>query len=363
LDWQPKHDALVYRPEQLQRIIGETEDDDDLIKEVGAGYPRFEFEPFGSAYNRYTILVNVGGEFIGSLVKTIGKTKDDVAWHVAFLGKRQLHTYIPVATPEEGAQKLWQDHTGLTELPIVKEPYVPLPPDPDDPNHCENLQATAKNLVRFLSETEDEKDFDEVKDYGYDQLEMVVQALQKAGFKVSESRKHENVLYVTFSWPYTTVTSFLSGWRRAKEVMTPYISLRQGNYVVEKSPQTKVATCRIIKRIEEDPNIWKIKPQMIARLNGRAPVANPVWFDIFFSGQKVGEAYLPAFSGSEDTAERLREEMAQLDQTVPFVPEQWPAEGNAFGSGPAIAWWRKNRPKLHDPEINRHYFDRKLIGD
>src|SRR5208283_1342038 len=94
LDWQPKHDALVYRPEQLQRIIGETEDDDDLIKEVGAGYPRFEFEPFGSAYNRYTILVNVGGEFIGSLVKTIGKTKDDVAWHVAFLGKRQLHTYI-----------------------------------------------------------------------------------------------------------------------------------------------------------------------------------------------------------------------------------------------------------------------------
>ncbi len=207
VDWDSDpHSAIVYRQDQLQRVIGEAEDDDDLVKEVGQGYPRFEFEPFGSAYNHYTALVKVNGEFIGSLVKVVGKTKEDVKWHIAFLAKRKVHTYVPVSTPEEGAQKLWQEHTGLVQLPVVKEPYDPLPPDPDDPNHYESLRRTAKSLVAFLAE---DPETDAPK------TPKPIRLLQQAGFKITESTDSR----ARFSWPAGDRGAYFNGIRRAREIV------------------------------------------------------------------------------------------------------------------------------------------------
>jgi len=361
LDWdEDPQSAIVYRQEELQRIVDEDADEDsDFLKEIGEGYPRFEYQTFGSAYRTEYTLVKANEEFIGTISKTWGKVADGSPWHINYVARRKQHTYIPISSPEEGAQQLWQEHTGLVELPVVHKPYEPLEPIPDDPRHYEGVQAAAHQLIQEL--VEDDWEEDDSKEYGYDQLTMIVQALQQTGFKVTESRVQDGIMSITFLWPYVNATGFIGGWKRAQEAIKPYINLRDGNYEVNKGWETKTAVVKITKSIEDNPGLWKIKGQPVLYAQGVAD--NPVFFDIFYNDQKVGRAYLPAFNGSKDIAERMREEMVELDKIAPFNPGRWPPADDNFGHGPAITWWRKNRSQLKNPKANKYYFDRSLLAE
>ena len=217
------HSAIVYRQDQLQPVVGESEEEEyGLTKEVGEGYPQFDIEPFGSAYRTFIYLVKHDNMLLGSLSKKLGQTKGEVDWHISYLPRRQSHTYIPVSTPEEGARKLWQEYLGLIELPIVKPPYDPLPPDPDDPNHYESLQKTAKNLVTFLAEDPEDN---------APKIPEPIRLLERAGFKVTESTDSK----ATVSWPATDQVAYFNGIRRIREVVksSTFTEARHRNNVAE----------------------------------------------------------------------------------------------------------------------------------
>jgi hypothetical protein len=194
----------------LLRVLENGFDDEDedigLPKEVGDAYPTFEFEPFGSVYNRHFVLVKVQGEFIGTLLKKMIKWPDTVEWYISFLKRRDVHTRIRVESAEEGAQKIWQDHIGITELPEIPQPYEPLPPVEGEPDHYENLRQTAKSLVAFLAEdVEDPKS----------EVPEPIQQLQTAGFKITEHIGNK----ARISWPADNQATYFSGVRRAKEIL------------------------------------------------------------------------------------------------------------------------------------------------
>jgi hypothetical protein len=223
-----------------------------------------------------------------------------------------------------------------------------------------------------LSEDEPEElendDFDNPKDYSPGQLDLIAQALKKAGLHVELAREVEGELQIVFSWPFTGGQMYLNGWNRAASAMAPYIKLRQGNYGISKrlsdtDRRSGVATATIRKPAEENPGLWKIKGQPVH--NERfGNIDSPVFYEIFFDGQKVGTAYMPRGVGSQgEEAEALREEMAALNQVIQFIPDQWPAEDEEWDSGPAIHWWRKNRSKLPFPNKNKYHFTNHLLGE
>lgn len=191
----------------LDRLI-EADEDETVLKDIGGGYPRFTFEPFGLAYNHEIILVKVGDEFIGSLARKTTGTPVQEEWYIAYLPKRRIHTHIRVASAEEGAQKLWQEHAGLVELPEIHRPHEPLPPLPDEPEHYENLHRTARNLVNLLSENEDEEELLQ-KTPGHFQM------LRQAGFEITENSDS----HIKISWPALSQIAYVNGLRRAREIL------------------------------------------------------------------------------------------------------------------------------------------------
>jgi hypothetical protein len=214
-----------------------------------------------------------------------------------------------------------------------------------------------ESLITGLIEDEEFEDPDDVKDMAPNQLQAVTDALTGAGFKITRAELQGIKLVVGFSWPFTSATSYVNGFKRAQEVLRPIIPLRMGNYTVTKDGKT--AHVLIVKTMEDDPGQWKVEPlQAAGNIN-----ANPVWFSVSFNGQPVGEAYLPAFTGSKDTAERLREEMAEIHlHYVHFNPSEWPNKQNAFGGGPALVWWSSNRDKLSTARAASAFFPHDLLN-
>lgn len=345
------------------RILENDDEDADLLNEVGDAYPPFEFQRFGSANGAHIYLVHAAGEFIGSLHLTHDQISGQEKWSIAFVESQKRHTHVPVISKEEGAEKLWQDRMGIIQLPNTPPHYEPLGPVPDDPDHYESLRKTAGKLVSFLAEEEgeDEDDFADTRDLAGDQREMIVSALKDAGFKIIRAdyvdNKGTNQLTLEFSWPAPNAPTYVLGWRRAKEAMQPFLPLRHENYKVRKEGEGngRIAIATVVKRAEENPNLWKV-----VQHSGQSGGAE-AWYDIYFNGKVAGEAYLTAFSGIDDFAEHLREELSELNDIVPFDPKQWFMGGNAWGRGPAINWWRKNRSRLSN--ASPYTFNKDLLGE
>lgn len=330
------------------------DDDEDLTKIVGGGYPNFTVKFFGSSRGNRIFIVEAGDEFIGTLVEK--NTHPMEEWYIAFVAGRKMRTHVRVSSMIEGARKLWEDSQGLLQLPEIAAPYEPLLPPTGEPDHYESIKKTANNLVRFLSETEDGMEDADFKDVDHDQLSLIVRTLDQAGFKILRSDKVDDTMYIEFTWPVVNFTEYHSGWKKAREILAPYVSLRQGNFVVSKSgPRgNEIAKASIIKKTEADPTAWKVTPMVHEPGNHGA-----FWFEIYYQGILRGEIYLPTFNMSSDTAERLREELTHLNEIKPFSPLEWyPAVGNGFGNGTAFDWWRKNRQLLGDEAAkNRPFFD------
>lgn len=315
----------------------DSDDDDDVLKDVTG--PGFEFQVLGSAHNTRFIMVKANGEFIGSLAN-LGND-----WHIAYVKDRNIHTHWPVAGQQEGAEQLWLDRNKEIEIPEVFPPYLKIPPPLED-----SLKEKAHLLVNALAETDDDP-----KEVGYDQLDLIVMALKKAGFAVTDAKRDDGTLEVTFTWPAGNAVAYANGWKRAREVIGPYIALKYGDYQVVRAREggiDRLATVTIRKSMETDPGLWKVSAH---RSKPGAEYAQD-FIDVIFNGQKVGEFF--ADGDVLYVAEVVREEMAQLNELIPFDPSKWTALGNAWGKGPAIDWWRKNRDKLR----KKHQLSKELYA-
>jgi len=192
----------------------------------------------------------------------------------------------------------------------------------------------------MLRVIEDEGNF--MKSFVYDQFTMAQYALKRAGFKVEEARREEDYYILKFSWPSPNMSIRLDGIRRAREVLEPFIRLRPNNHsVLRKNEEPPgISVCLVRARIEDDPKLWEVAQIHPAVNSAQA------FFDILYNGQKAGEVFCTGFSGAIHQAIDIRDEMVALHKIFPFYPKGWEGEGTAWGSGPAVNWWRKNRDKL-----------------
>lgn len=328
--------------EQLEEATDDFEAGDDA-KEFGGTYPPFKFSTAGIVYDKRIINVIAGDKFIGSLEDRNG------AWSVSWIKKRDLLTYIEVNGPQQGAELLWQEEIGAITLPIIKRPPTHIPP------FEESLTDKATRLVDVLAEGDDLDD--DLKDAAdFSQPGIIVSLLKDAGFEIIRSDIIDGTMYIEFTWAAGNTIAYVNGWKRAKELIDPYIKLRHGNYVVTRSSKDSDSTAKalIIKPVEDDPSLWKVDV-------GTTLAAADGFARLYFNNKLVGQAYIASFSPMSDTAERLREEMSELHKISPFDPAAWGPGGNAWGRGPAITWWQQNRNLLPNADKNRHFFDKKLL--
>lgn len=184
-----------------------------MTKDIGDTYPEFKIERFGSANGSHFFTVSVDGEFIGTLVKksvaSPGSEWPEEKWFIGFVAGRSMHTYVPIANQEEGAQILWQEHEGKIQIPELPQQHDPLVPPPDDPDHYESIRQKAAALVNLIVENDDV----EVAET-FHEFDPAVDALTRAGFRV-ENKSNS----MTVSWPAESMNVLHSGVTRVKQIL------------------------------------------------------------------------------------------------------------------------------------------------
>lgn len=179
---------------------------------------------------------------------------------------------------------------------------------------------------------------DDMKDYGYNPLSMAVTSLTNAGFKVEEASEKEGWWKLVFSFPRSSASADISSFNRAKEALKSSIPIRAGNFTSEIRDGRRIMT--LATPIENNPARWEVR--QIGTQENRAEA----FFNIIYNGEIVGEVYCESFGGAKFEAEEIRKEMVALDNIVPFDPHQGSPNGNAWGRGRAVNWWRANRSKI-----------------
>lgn len=262
-------------------------------------------------------------------------------------GGRQVYVHPAIDDDPEDPETLWTTY-----------PY--------DQNELEYLRDDkVEQVVNRLVEDDDDDDIDiDMKGFLLNVAEQCSNALKAAGFEVVQAERRGEELFLKFSWPAGNGPAYINGWRRAQGILKEIlVDLDHHDYTVQKigpRPDT-IAFAFVRKRLLNDPHLWKFE-RIPNYYDNRANVPDPAAaqqtpgvYKIFFNGSQAGTIMC---SQGLETATRIKREMEQLHEVFPFTPQGWQWEGDVWGNGPAVLWWRTNRDKLGDESRrNNAYFD------
>ena len=230
-------------------------------------------------------------------------------------------------------------------------------------------KADSANVRRLVSNLIDETEDEEVdfKDIAFDTLGSAREALESAGFKIEQAERIKDEILLKFTWPAPNAVAYINGAKRAREAIAPFIPIRHRDAKVDRKLDNQnqmIARMFIRRPYEETPWLWQTKrvpnyyDQNIPPGDTQLVALSPGTYKILFNDKVVGEVQSDR---GHETVERIRDEMAQLHKILPFHPQGWNAPGNAWGTGRAVEWWRKNRHKL-GKTANDYYFDRGMLS-
>jgi hypothetical protein len=327
--FNPVHQSVWLWYDYFQEAQEEADDSD--LKELDTA-PVIHWETAtvkgrGKTPNRTYVYAQLPDQTCGENVGVIHQYAPD-KFVVQYTRKRGIHSlkqHIAFPTLQAAVHAVMADHTGARDLFATHDMMT--------------------KASRVLGEMLDDDELS-TKEYNYDPVAQARWVLEDAGFKVEEARREGDEMIIRFTWPTPTASAYINGAKRAFEALAPFVKLRQSHYRGHRTGQT--AEILIRKRIEEDPNLWKVIPAFGGH------------YDVVYNGQKVGNFWTES---DEEAAHRVREEMSFLSQTTPFNPSGDYGPGNVYGTGPALGWWRKNRHLLSpEQRVGEYYLDRHLMA-
>ena len=339
------NDVITYRKDDVEMLNEAIEGEEgfDALSEE----PNYEFrhkgEPGASYYD-----VFVGQEWLGRIhpkqVDQPGRFEKKTVWCRSYVPKRLNEPEMPECfdSAKDAARALWR-HWWLYH---------------DDPTQYEHHQDPIQSIINEVIEDEEGDDFA----FQPDTVATVRSALEHAGFEVKKCEQEGDSLVLVFSWARPTASAYVNGAKRAFELLEPIIGkIKQGDYRAESylkgvHGDEKWADMTLRKRVEDDPKRWRVERE--AEPQG---IGINSFYKVFFQGEELGRFY-----ASSEGAERLRRELVELHKVMPFYNKGWRMpgdEGDDWGTGPIIAWWRTHRDELpKELRVGEYHLDKSLTS-
>ena len=339
------------KPTDVEPLAESEIDDDDEVKSVtNLGEPCFKYrkqagDDFVHHGTSIPIFVYADGVYIGTIAQDSTGRLPGHRFDPNWTGPWAI-TYSPIkgyaprpslATREEASMELWKERIQGDDLPLQ--------------DHL--------NVIKLVTNlTEDFDDEQDMKDLASDPLGLTVDALKAAGFTIEHYEMVGDIASVRVSWPAPDAVSYISGGKRARQIINQYMPLRFRQWQGQRVGHT--ATLFFTKKVSINQAVWTYErePGYHARMNLSTEHA-PGFYTFKLNDHEEGKAYCPQ---GDSTAGRILEEMVLLHSIWPFNPEHWTSPGDNFGSGPALDWWRKNREQLPTDtfNFNSRFFDLAL---